>query len=127
MRISMLLFAIVTDRADRFAALNAVISERAGGATVSWHESGASALRSAGDAAPDLMVVDEDTIEISAPAFLRQLMAVNANINTAVASSKALAAFHETYEGLGVLMQLPQEPDRAAAEDLINRLTTIAG
>lgn len=119
------LFAIVTDRADRFAELNYAIEQATREAAVSWHESGAAALISAKTAAPDLMVVDEDMADISAPTFLRRLMAVDANINTAVASNRTHEDFHETYEGLGVLMHLPPRPDRAATEKLIARLDAL--
>ena len=121
------LFAIVTDQADRFAGLNNAIKEAAAGATVSWHESAAAALSGAAEAAPDLMVVDEDMAGFSAPIFLRRLMAVDAGINTAMASSRTHEDFHETYEGLGVLMHLPPKPDRVASEELIQRLKAITG
>ena len=121
------LFAIVTDRVERFAELNNAIAQATEGAAVSWHASGAAALSSAGEAAPDLVVVDGDLADMSAEAFLRRLMAVNAGINTAVASSLAHEDFHQTYEGLGVLMQLPPEPDRESSGELIQRLKAIRG
>lgn len=120
-------FAIVTDRADRFADLNDVINEMPEKPIVSWYETGAAALSSAANTSQDLVVVDEETAGMSVPIFLRELMAADANINTAVASSKALVDFHETYEGLGVLMQLPAVPDRSSAKKLIQQLRIITG
>ena len=120
-------FAIVTDRADRYSELNDVFNEMPGTTTVSWYEDGAAALSSAAETSQDLVVVDEEMAGMSAPIFLRELMAVDANINTAVASSRALVDFHETYEGLGVLMQLPTVPDRSSAKKLIQQLRIITG
>ena len=114
-------FAIVTGCSDRFAELNDVINEMPETTIVSWYESGGAALSSAASTSQDLVVVDEDMAGMAAPTFLRQLMALDANINTAVASSKALVDFHQTFEGLGVLMQLPPVPDRQSAEKLIGR------
>ena len=94
-------------------------------ATVSWYESGAAALNSAAGISQNLVVVDEEMPGMSVPTFLRQLLAVDANINTAVASDRTLVDFHDTYEGLGVLMQLAPRPDRAAAEKLVARLRAL--
>ena len=118
-------FAIVTDCSDRFAELNDIIKEMLEATKVSWYESGGAALSSAASTSQDLVVVDEEMADMSAPTFLRQLLAVDANINTAVASSKTLVDFHQTFEGLGVLMQLPPVPDRQSAEKLIARFTDL--
>ena len=118
-------FAIVTDRADRFAELNDVINEMPEPTNVSWYESGGAALNSAASISQNLVVVDEEISGMSVPTFLRRLLAVDANINTAVASNRTLVDFHETYEGLGVLMQLAPRPDRAATEKLIARLKAL--
>lgn len=116
---------IVTGRQERFAELADTLAGQAEGTTVRWHPSGTAALEAATDSATDLMVVDENLADFTALAFLRKLMAVNAMINTAVASSLTVEDFHETYEGLGVLMQLPPKPDRASAMDLIERLRAL--
>ena len=115
-------FVIVTDRPDNFAGLDATINKRANGATVVCCENGPVVLRSVEQSAPVVVVVDEEMAAVSVPVFLHRLLAVNASINTAVASSRNPGDFHEAYEGLGVLMQLPPIPDSAAAEKLITRL-----
>jgi DNA-binding response OmpR family regulator len=118
-------FAIVTGQPDRFVMLAGALTECAAEATVKWYHSAAAALEAVVEAAPDLMVVDENLAETGALSFLRRLMAINAMIHTAVASSLTPDRFHETYEGLGVLMQLPPEPDRSSAQDLLVRLQAL--
>ena len=73
------------------------------------------------------MVVDERLDGLAATVFLKRLMEVNAMIDTAVASPLPTEQFHENYEGLGVLMQLPPEPDRFSAEDLLERMRSLNG
>lgn len=118
-------FAIVTGHPRRFATLANALADHAEGIAVSWYLTGAAALEAATEAAPDLVVVDEDLSELSALDFLRRLMAVNAMIHTAVASPAATDQFHDTYEGLGILMQLPAEPDREVAKSLIDRFQAL--
>jgi hypothetical protein len=127
MRKTMLRFAVMTEQPERFVAMADSLLDRSEGAAISWYHSADAALKAVADASPDLMVIDEDFGGIDAVAFLQRLMSVNAMINTAVASGLSRKDFHETYEGLGVLMQLPPVPDRVSSEDLIGRLEAITG
>jgi DNA-binding response OmpR family regulator len=123
----MLRFAVITEQPERFVAMASSLADRSEGAAISWYHSEDAALEAVADASPDLMVIDENFSGSGAVAFLQRLMAVNAMINTAVASGLSREDFHETYEGLGVLMQLPPAPDRESSEDLIDRLKAITG
>jgi chemotaxis response regulator CheB len=126
-RKTMLRLAVITERPERFTAMADSIVDQSRSAAISWYHSERAALEAVADASPDLMVIDENFSGSNAVAFLQRLMAVNAMINTAVASCLSREDFHETYEGLGVLMQLPPVPDRVSSEDLLGRLKAISG
>ncbi len=57
--------------------------------------------------------------------FAEKLLGVNAMIGCAVASDLDHEDFHETSEGLGILMQLPLKPNAENGRELISRLTRI--
>lgn len=48
-------------------------------------------------------------------------------LNTAVISDKPAKEFHETTEGLGVLMQIPSLPEKDHSIDFVNKLQHIQG
>lgn len=73
----------------------------------------------------DLVVADETIESISGIEFARKLISVNPMVPCAVVSALSSADFHEASEGLGVLMQLPVNPDRRDAQLLMDRLTQV--
>jgi CheY-like chemotaxis protein len=75
---------------------------------------------------PGLVIVDENLRGISALEFIRQLMTLNAFINVAVMSSLPDEEFHQAYEGLGVLAQLPSLPGRQDAAELVAKYRQVA-
>lgn len=93
-----------------------------GGARVSWAESGESALSMIRREAFDLVVADDVLEDISGLAFSTELISVDPTVNCAVVSSLSAEAFHEASEGLGLLMQLPREPDGNDARGLLLNL-----
>ncbi len=73
----------------------------------------------------DLVIVDEQLGDMDGIAFVKQLVKINPMINTAIVSALSADQFHEATEGLGVLMQLPKEPQEKDAETLLAILEKI--
>jgi len=78
-------------------------------------------------AAPNLVILDEKAGEPSDFEFIRSIMQRNALIDAVVVSRLSEKEFHESSEGLGILMQLPPRPGLPEAEALLARLTLISG
>jgi CheY-like chemotaxis protein len=75
----------------------------------------------------DLVVTDEEIPDMTGLEFARELVSVNPMTNCAVVSSLSPEDFHEVSEGLGVLMQLPGEPDGYHATMLVDCLFKVLG
>ena len=92
---------------------------------LSWAESGKTALEIAADSAIDLVVTDENLGDMTGLEFAGRLLSVNPMINCASVSSLSPEEFHETSEGLGIMVQLPFQPGKEHAEELLQRLKDI--
>lgn len=99
----------------------------AAGAEVSRAGSGGEALVMAGREAPDLVAAGQDLGDMTGLELARQLIQVNALINTALVSPLSPEEFHEATEGLGLLAQLPPNPPAVTARELLALLARIAG
>jgi DNA-binding NarL/FixJ family response regulator len=73
----------------------------------------------------DLAIVDEQLGDMDGIIFVKQLVKINPLINTAIVSALSAEEFHEATEGLGVLMQLPKEPQEKDATTLLAILEKI--
>jgi DNA-binding response OmpR family regulator len=89
--------------------------------------SGAEALGAVRTAAPHLVIIDSDLTDTKPLALVRDLLRVNAMINTAVVSPLGEEEFHEASEGLGVLARLPLMPGTGDAAELLRRLRQVLG
>jgi DNA-binding NarL/FixJ family response regulator len=98
--------------------------QTAAGAPIQLAPTAEAALAVAQKSPPVVMVIDQ---HIDRPAFalVKEIMTVNALIHTAVISEQSADAFHDTAEGLGILMQLPNPPGNADASALWKRLIDI--
>lgn len=105
------LLLVTTDRA-RFAKLPAAMASK--GAIIHWADSGAQALDAIAKKPIDLVLADENLGDMDGLSFAKRLVAANPLINCALVSSLSENAYHDASEGLGILMQLPPNPE---AED----------
>jgi DNA-binding response OmpR family regulator len=85
-------------------------------------DSGAEALRAVRTGAPQLLIVDEELPDMEPLHLVRELLGVNAMVNTAVVSSLPDQEFHEATEGLGILTRLPSQPVKDDAVELLHQL-----
>jgi len=92
---------------------------------ISWVESGEKAISMIKDQVFDLVITDEKLSDMTGLEFVKKLVIVNPMINCAAVSSLSSENFHEASEGLGILMQLPPNPDKDNAEMLLNHLNKI--
>ena len=92
---------------------------------LSWAESGKTALEIATDSAIDLVVTDESLGDMTGLEFAGRLLSVNPMINCASVSSLSPEEFHEISEGLGIMVQLPFQPGKEHAEELLQRLKNL--
>ena len=88
---------------------------------------GASTLADLMEKPADLAVAAEQLTDMTGLEFAARLVAQNPMVNCALVSSLDEADFHEASEGLGVLAQLPLEPDASSAESLVEKLNAITG
>ena len=117
-------FLIATQDNNRFfsfsEALKALID-----ADIHWADSGKDALIRAGSIIPLLVVIDEILPDMTGMELGRELLNVNALINTALVSRLSPHDFHEVSEGLGILVQLPESPGEKEALNTILALKSI--
>jgi len=88
-------------------------------------DSGEATLKIISGKAYNLVISDEKLSDMTGLELARKIILINPMINYAVVSHLSPEDFHEASEGLGILMQLPPEPDKDDAEKLIRKLNNI--
>ncbi|MBT8334704.1 MAG: response regulator [Desulfobacterales bacterium] len=73
----------------------------------------------------DVAIVSIELADMSGLQFVKQLVAQHPFVNCALVSPLYSHEFHEQTEGLGVFMQLPVNPGREAALEMIEHLDRI--
>ncbi len=73
----------------------------------------------------DLIVIDEKLPEMNGLECIEKIIFSNPMLNCAAISSLSPDEYHEASEGLGILMQLPENPVKEDAAKLIDHLNTI--
>lgn len=73
----------------------------------------------------DLVIADEYIEDIDGINFVKKLVSVNPMTNCCIVSGLSAKEFHEATEGLGVLMQVPVNPDAGFAEKLLKNLKEV--
>lgn len=116
---------------DAFRTLERKLtSERA---DITWAGTGKKALdllmdQSGGNGSQfGLVVAGEALADMDARKLVEQVVMYNPMVHCVVASGLSPKDFHELYEGLGVLMQLPPSPGEEAAAGLMERLEKVMG
>ena len=82
-------------------------------------------LQVKGEKAVDLVIIGGHLSGMAGIQFVRQLVRINPLVQTAVMGTLPEEDFHETAEGLGVLLQLPPRPRESDAEKLVAVLRKI--
>jgi hypothetical protein len=82
-------------------------------------------LEAAGARNVDIVVVAEELKDSSGLDFAKRLVLFNPLVNCALVSPLYPQEFHEQTEGLGLLMQLPLNPQKEDAERLVDVLEKI--
>ena len=87
--------------------------------------SGREALSAVSENVFDLLVADEHLGDMTGLELIKSVIASQPMLNCAVVSSLSPLDFHEVSEGLGILMQLPVEPGKQEADQLLEHLKKI--
>ncbi len=117
---------LVSPRAEAWLGFTNALKKSAG-VEIDTVGSGAEAVARAHSKQPLAMVIDQDIQDMAGLDLIRQLMSINAMINVAWASELSEDQFHETTEGLGIIMKLSPQPDSNEARILAERLGQITG
>lgn len=73
----------------------------------------------------ELVIVDGNLPDENARDIVEQVIMQSPMTNCVASSSLSHKEFHEAYEGLGVLMQLPLKPNAQDAQQLVTHLNKI--
>ncbi len=95
-----------------------------------WVDSAQKALSTLSNKKFDLFIISEDLSDMTGRQLIEKALFQDAMMNSVVLSQLSHKDFHEAYEGLGVLMQFPLEPemqDVANLMDHLDRINKIAG
>jgi len=117
-------FLMATTRKNEWSDLVRGL-QTAASTTPVWATSGAAALQAIRDQSFDLILIDESLPDMPGLDLAEQLIKINPMLNCAVASSLSAEAFHEASEGLGLLAQMPLEPNAQVALELVERVAAI--
>ncbi|HKL00501.1 MAG TPA: response regulator [Desulfotignum sp.] len=91
---------------------------------VSWIKNGKTALEHISDTrdkgrAADLLITDETLDDMTGRDLVEQVTMESPMTSCVAVSALSEEAFHEAFEGLGVLLQLPVKPDTADGDALV--------
>ena len=77
------------------------------------------------DMSPALAILDLGLEDKALRQAVIDILMINASIHTAVVSDMDPDEFHETTEGLGILMPLPSRPKASDAANLLKNLANV--
>ena len=117
----MIKILLVTSEREPFSGFTKMLKQK-DDVELSWAANGQEALEEIPDTPVDLVVVNENIGDMTGIEFMKKLLPINPMINCAAVSPLPPEEFHEASEGLGVLVQLPVDPGKLEAEDLLKRL-----
>ena len=115
--------AMLTTRGGQLAAFRAGLEQRT--ARVEGFSDAWSLLEAARTRRWNLVIVDG--LSLPFPAFLGQLLEIDAGLHTAVITDLDRETFHEAGEGLGILCGLPARPAASDVAPLLERLQAVGG
>jgi hypothetical protein len=117
-------FLIITQHAGNFSRLAEGLRKGTSNEII-WADS-LTAAHSTAAGSIDLIIIDDKIDGQSCMDIAKDMIRVNAMANLALVSSLATEEFHEASEGLGIMAQLPLNPDETNAELLLNALTALS-
>jgi len=120
----MIKILLVTSEREPFSEFARVLKQK-DDIELTWTETGQEALDAISDNPVDLVIVNENIGDMTGIEFMKKLLPINPMINSAAVSPLSPEEFHEASEGLGVLVQLPVDPGKFEAEDLLKRLKNL--
>lgn len=113
-------FLIITRQAGNFSRLAEGLSGKNANEII-WADS-VTAAHAAAAGSIDLIIIDEKVEGKPGLDIAKDMIRVNAMANLALVSGLSPEEFHEASEGLGIMAQLPLNPDEKNAELLLNAL-----
>jgi len=117
----MIKILLVTSEREPFSEFVIVLKKK-DDVELFWAAIGQEALEAISDNPVDLIIVNENIGNMTGIEFMKKLLPINPMINCAAVSPLPSEEFHEASEGLGVLVQLPVDPGKFEAEDVLKRL-----
>jgi DNA-binding NtrC family response regulator len=88
-------------------------------------DSGRKALSVISEKEFDLLIADEKLADMTGIELIESVISKRPMLDCAMISSLSSDDFHEATEGLGILMQLPVQPGKQEAEQLLGHLQKI--
>lgn len=122
----MLKLLLVSPDKDALSGLASALVEH-GDIDLSRAASGEKALNIASNTAIDLVVTAESLGDMTGLEFASRLLSVNPTIHCASVSHLSPENFHKVSEGLGLMAQLPIQPGKEDAEELLRHLRYLKG
>ena len=74
----------------------------------------------------DMALIDEEMTDGSGLSFVQQIARKHPFVNTGLVSSLDPKVFHDVTEGLGVFFQIPPQPKRETAAEILHTYRAIA-
>jgi len=87
--------------------------------------SGNEALDMIADKTINLVIADESLGDMTGLEFAKKLISMNPMVDCAVVSSLSSEDYHEASEGLGLMMQLPVQPEKRHIDKLLLQVNKI--
>jgi hypothetical protein len=116
---------IATNNADQFGALVTGLEKREPAWVFDWAGSVEEIERRVSTGATGILILDEKVQGVSNLQVARKMVVVNPMIHMVLVSALSHADFHEASEGLGILAQLPPNPDQDDAEKLLEAIRKV--
>ena len=101
------------------------VSEYSEKAEIYRANSGKEALDMIADKTINLVITDESLGDMTGFEFAKKLISINPMVHCAVVSSLSSEDYHETSEGLGLMMQLPVQLEKRHIEQLLFQVNKI--
>lgn len=115
---------IVSPQVDKWDAFTAELKKESK-MELNEARSGAEAIAVVQEKRPVAVVIDQDLGDMAGIDLVVQLLEINALIIVALVSDQSEEFFHESTEGLGILMKLPSIPDGPVAIEFFECLSGV--